>query len=524
MERANWDDTLLNWEKIKGGIEKPNKIFLFYMVSVAMYCISFYYLFIKHLPSEYIIFIFIFIMNAIFPFIWIKDFLSVDSVNPSAHILVLYRNYAVAAALALQFIGLFMVILKNENVRKMKLLSTNREDEENNRQKIRDLNTNDEGTEKADRLISILFVTITTLIWGVVGVAFSENKIIVQDFDPSKFPPLFATIRWLLNQPYHFINNIEIYWHNFLDRINMSPLAKAFSIYCVTFIVIFFGAFVRIPRFKNPRQHNPMDLFNVVNMMPIFPAIFRRRLEQYRNLSVFLLSLIVSVCFAGLLFGLKSFFTSIPKSAVIGMTVVGFAIFFGCFFGKREELLPDAESVKRLVFFLLCFIFALVGTPIALAVVQLLIELGFLGFLPYAGYRLYNKLFNEKSHPPLLKTLNTNGLLESSAGVFFTVLLFAMYGLGKDRDWLDNANGKSMQMFLVTLVTMTISLFTALSTKYKVSLGIYELIKNVMQLVLVYVTPLALVALAIVQFIFSYKNYMKYKRFEKLKLSSEKET
>jgi len=521
MERANWDDTLLNWEKIQGGIEKPNKLFLFYVVSVAMYCISFYYLFIKHLPSEYIIFIFIYILNAIFPFIWMKDFLSVDSVNLFAHRLVLYRNIGVAAALALQFISLFMVILKNENVRKMKLLSTHSEDEENNREKIKDLNTNDEGTEKADRLISIFFVTITTLIWGVIGVAFSENKIITHDPD-FKFPPLFATIRWLLNQPYHFINNIEILWHNFMDRINMSPLVKAFCIYCVTFIVTFFGAFVRIPHFKNPREHNPMDLFNVVNMMPIFPAIFRRRLEQYRNLSVFLLSLIVSLCFAGLLFVLKSVFKSIPKSAVIGMTMVGVAIFFGCFFGKRKELFPDAESVKRLVFFLLCFIFALVGTPIALAVVQLLIELGFLGFLPYGLHWFYNKWVHETSRPSILKTLNSGGLLKGVAGLFFTVLLFAMYGLGKDKDWLDNANGKSMQMFLVTLVTMTISLFTALSTKYKVSLGLYELIKNAMQLVLVYVTPLALVALAIVQFIFSYKNYMKYKRFEKLK--SEKGT
>ena len=369
---------------------------------------------------------------------------------------------------------------------------------------VRNTFSNDEGTEKADRLISIFFVTITTLIWGVIGVAFSENKIITHAPD-FKFPPLFATIRWLLNQPYHFINNIEIIWHNFMDRINMSPLVKAFSIYCVTFIVTFFGAFVRIPQFKNPREHNPMDLFNVVNMMPIFPAIFRRRLEQYRNLSVFLLSLIVSLCFAGLLFGIKSVFKSIPKSAVVGMSIVGVAIFFGCFFGKREELFPDAESVKRLVFFLLCFIFALVGTPIALAVVQLLGELGLFRLLP-------------------IRTLNSGGLLEGSAGLFFTVLLFAMYGLGKDKDWLDNANGKSMQMFLATLVTMTISLFAALSTKYKVSLGIYEWIKNAMQLILVYVTPLALVALAIVQFIFSYKNYMRYKRFEKLKLSLQKGT
>lgn len=511
MERANWEDTLFSITNVKSGIEKPSKRFLFYMASVAMYCISFYYLFIKHLPSENIIFIFIFVMNAIFPFIWVKDFLLVDSKEIFAHRLVFYRNIGVAAALSMQFLSLFLVVLKNENVRKMKILSTRKDEEDNNREQIKNLNTNDEGTEKADRIIAILFVTITTLIWGVIGVSFSENKLIIKNDSQNDIPPRFVrTIRWLLNQPYHVINNVEIIWHNFMNRIDFSPLIKAFCMYCVTFIVTFFGAFVRIPYYKNPRQHNPMDLFNVVNMKPIFSGIFMRNLDQYRSLSVFFLSMIVSLSFACIMFTLKSFFQSIPKNLIIGATIVGFAIFFGCFFGKRQEIFPDADSVKSLIFFLLCFIFAAVGTPVALAVVQLLIEMGLLNIF----IKMFSRMFNQST--PLLTTLNYNGLFEGSAGIFFTVLLFAMYGLGKDKKWLSNANGKSMQMFLVTLVTMTISLFTAIGTKYRISLGLYELIKHVMQLVLVYVAPLSLIALAMVQFVFSYKNYMKYKRFEKL--------
>lgn len=509
MERVNWDNTLLDWKKLEDGIAKPGKSFLFYIVSVAMYCVSFYYLFLKHLPSENIIFIFIFVMNTIFPFIWMKDFLSVDSKNEFAHKLVLYRNIGVAVASCLQFLSLFMVVLKNENVRKMKILSVKKDDEANNRQKITDLNTNDEGTEKADRIIAILFVTITTLIWGVIGVAFSDNKII-KTFDPTFYSSLYQTIYWLLNQPYHFIHNFEITWHQLMDRINVSPLVKAFSMYCVTFLVTFFGAFVRIPNFKNPREHNRMDRFNIVNMMPIFPAIFIRRLDQYRSLSVFLLSLIVSLCFALIMFTLKSVFQIIPKSVVVGASIVGMAVFFGCFFGKRQEMFPDAKSVKNLIFFLLCFIFALVGTPVALGGIQLLMETGLLSVVQ----RVFSILTNQSI--PLLTTLNYHGILQGSAFVIFTVLLFSMYGLGVDKKWLSNANGKSMQMFLVTLVTMTISLYTALNTKYSVNLVLYEWIKSILQLVLVYVAPLALVALAIVQFIFSYKNYMKYKQFEKL--------
>jgi hypothetical protein len=109
-------------------------------------------------------------------------------------------------------------------------------------------------------------------------------------------------------------------------------------------------------------------------------------------------------------------------------------------------------------------------------------------------------------------------MLEISAGVIFTVLLFTMYGLGVDKKWVGNASGKSMQMFLVVLVTMMFSLYTALNTKYKVSLVSYELLKYAIQFTTIYLTPLALVVLAIVQFIFSYKNYMKYRRFEKIKV------
>jgi len=483
MERVNWDNTLLDWTKLKSGSLNPDKTFLFYMVSVAMYCISFYFLFMKHLPSEYIIFIFIFCMNTIFPFIWIKDLLSIDSENLFAHRLVVYRNIGVVVALSLQFISLFFVLLKNENVRKMKILSIN---ENNNRQKTENLNTNDEGTEKADRIIAIIFVTITTLIWGVIGVAFSDNNIIKTDSTDS---PLFETIRWLLNQPYQFIHNFEIAWHNFMDRIHVSPLVKAFGMYCLTFIVTLFGLFVRIPNFKHPRQHNAIDRFNIVNMGHIFPAFFLRNLDKYRSFSVFILSLIVSLCFATIImFALK-----MPNNIVIGSSFIGLAVFLGGFLGKRKELFPDAVSVKNLIFFFLSAIFAMVGTPVVLAGVQLLLEL-------------------------FSTTLNFNGRLLYSAIFIFTGLLFTMFGLGVYQKWVSNANGKSMQMFIVTLVTMAFSLFTAINTKYKVSLGIYELIKTIMQLLLVYVTPFALVVLALVQFIFSYRNYMKYKQFEKIKV------
>lgn len=493
-------------DRIHEGITSPDKTFLLYIVSVIMYCVSFYYLFKNHLPSENIIFMFVFVLNTIFPFIWIKDFLSIDAENESAHRLIIYRNFGVVAAISVQFLSLFMVALKNENVRKMKILSITKDDETHNRQTQKNLNTNDEGTEKADKNIAILFVTITTLLWGIVGMAFSENNVF-KITDSTDYSPFFQTIRWLLNQPYQIINNVETTWLHFMDRIDVSPLVKAFSIYWLTFLVTFFGVFVRI---NQPHKQNSMDLFKIVNIFPLFPAVFNRHLDKYRSIGVFFLSFIVSLCFAGIMFTFNSFYRILSNSTFIGASAVSFSVILSWLFWKRKELFPNKNSVKHLIYYLLCVIFALVGTPVVLAALQLLVGTGLLSIVQ----KICSNLFAHP--PPVLSTLNYNGILEGSAVVIFTVLMFAMYAIGVDKKWLSSANDKSIQMFLVTLVTMTISLFTALNTKYRVSLGLYEWIKAILQFLLVYVAPLLLTVLAIVQFIFSYTNYMKYKQFEKL--------
>jgi hypothetical protein len=173
-----------------------------------------------------------------------------------------------------------------------------------------------------------------------------------------------------------------------MDRIHVSPLVKAFGMYCVTFIVTFFGMFVRIPNLKHPLAHNPLDRFNIVNMVNIFPPYFTRNVDDFRNLSVFLLSLLVSLGFGGIMLTLKSIFKEyISKSVVICATLAGFGLFFGCFFGKRHEMFPDVFSVKNLIFFMLCALFASVGTPVVLGCAQLLLEIGVLNIVQ----KMFNK-------------------------------------------------------------------------------------------------------------------------------------
>ena len=516
-ENVKWEGTIFDGSKWQEGLNMEDKKPIYYFISIIMYCISFFYLFGKSLPSTYIVYVFAFILNTVFPFIWIQDFFGIDSKNINGHRLVLYRSYGVGIALSMQFLSLFLVVLANENIRKMKVYSVPNDQQKNNREKARDMTTNDADTRLAYKNIAILFVTITTLVWGVVGEAFSENKIIKLEVDGDT-PALVQTVRWLLNQPYQLIYNFDTLWNNYMQKIQVSPLVKASGVFCSVFLVIFFGVFVRIHHFKHPLQHHVNDGFHIVNIGPMFPPYFKRNLEDYRNVSVFFLSLMISLVFGGIMLFLKSCFKEwIPKFAVVGSTLAGFALFFGCFFGKRKEMFPDLFSVQKLIYFILCILFTMVGTPVILGALQLIVESGVLDGVMRFCLTLWNGFTKGNTSYPMLETLNTNGLLGGSAFVISIVLMFTMFGLGLDRKWVVDSNGKPMQMFSATLITMSIAMFAALNTKYKVCTALYTFLKAIIELILVYLAPVTMVALSIVLFVFSYRNYMKYKQYEKLK-------
>ena len=94
------------------------------------------------------------------------------------------------------------------------------------------------------------------------------------------------------------------------------------------------------------------------------------------------------------------------------------------------------------------------------------------------------------------------------------------------QDWIGNHNGKPMQMFNVVMVCMALSLFIGLSTSYPVSNLLYHSIKNIMEIVLVFIAPIAIVVLSIVQFLFAFKNHEKYQKTSKVirKTNKTKET
>lgn len=526
MEQVDWSNTLLDANVYTNILdEKYVKKIILYFVSIIMYIVSFIYLF-KHKTTEYVGYVFVFIINALFPFTWIEDFYNFVKYNfgtigdvsslSSAKTLMQYRSLGIYLASTLQFLALFLVLLNNENVRKMKKAT---EDDESKRPKKNGLDTGNKKTEHNDKVITILFVTITTIIWSLIGYTFSDNKMF-----PAKSTytsPLIKTIRWLLNQPFQFVNNFDTIWHYYMNKINTTPLIKAFGMYCVVFIVVFFGAFIRIPVMKDPRKHHPMDRFQIINMESAFPQVFERNIEDYRSLALFFFCSILSICLGIFMYFITKGFKlladiNVPSIVSKVVLTIGTIMFFSIFFAQRHNILPDSFSVKKLIFFLLCVVFSLLGTPVVLAILQLFAEMGLFSFVQKI-YMFFACMGKTECTYSSIRTLNTDSILSIVASIVGFILLFTMYGLGVDKKWISNDSGKSFLMFNVVLVTMAISLFMALSTQYKLGTALYTYIRTIIEYVLAYVAPLGIMIFSIIQLIFAFENYKKYRKFEKMK-------
>lgn len=568
MEKEiDWKDTFFDkdvWSTAFERLGSKTNVIL-YFVSIIMYIVCFVFLFQKG-TSEYIAYVLVFIVNAIFPFLWIKDFrdfisrvdfsqsskaiFGVDMGTNIIYNLMFYREWGIYLALFFQFIALFLVVLKNENVRKMKTIN---EKDSESRPKQKDLETNNKVTEQNDKTILALFVTITTILWSLLGDTFAfpinENSDTNKSFFQSEsYTYLMRAMKWLTSQPYRILENIDNGWLYYMNKISTTPLIKAFSMYCVIFFVIFFGVFVRIPQraSRNPSDFARMERFNIINMESPFPAKFERNIDDYRCLAISFFCIFLIFIFVLVMYGIYTLSKKyIPKIFLQAGVPLGSILFIACLFGDRKNAFPTSYSVKNLIFFLLSVLFGLTGTPVVLSILQLLMDAGLftslyrLFALPYylykkrtdtdgAGlftslYRIFMTLREGFNRDELMKykvtpTLNKGSSLTILSIIIFIILTLTIYSIGLGSEWLKHANvdGKSFMMFLVVLICMSISLFMALSTSFPILSSLFTFFHKIAQIVLLFIAPLAIFLFAIVQFALSLKNHNKYKIYEKI--------
>ena len=534
---VDWSNTIFDinkWEEI-GNTTESREIMkvVYYIMSIILYIISFKYLF-ENKNTEYSAYIFLFILNSISPFLWIEDFrrilngLSINPLkNPSKNLLMTLKSFSMGISSILVFISFLLVITTNERIRKMKMKM---EGDGNN---ISDLDVKFiDNKERKDKVILISFVSIIVIIWTMLGETFSSSNTIFSSFNKDEFSrqlPLGESgfvkiIRWLLDQPYAIIQNIEQYIHNFSSKINLEPMIKMAVAYCVSFIITFFGLFVRIPKHSEEIK-NKMDRFKVINMSNVFTPVFYRRFEQYKHLSLFTWGTIISL-FIGWIFYLGrgyilSDLTGIWKNGAIGIYGILVVGIFSGIFGGGAKL--GVQETKVLVMSVLAFIVAIIGTPVVT---------GLLSILNKASYGFIANLFSSENKEIMNKSISTPTFILSIisfCAIFFGIMISSSkrnitYSLDRklktnkkgkptntvkntDIRWVDHP--KSMKLFVVVLICMLISLILALSMNYKIFTHIYTLIKSLLEMTVVYIAPFGIIAIAIMNFVFSKKNHDK---------------
>lgn len=104
-----------------GDVRKEQFKVVYYILSVILQIISFSYLF-DFRQTEYIVYVFSFVVYCVSPFLWIQDFHNFGNYLEKSWVRILfkYKKYSLYLASILTFLGIFLVILTNENIRKKK--------------------------------------------------------------------------------------------------------------------------------------------------------------------------------------------------------------------------------------------------------------------------------------------------------------------------------------------------------------------------------------------------------------------
>ena len=566
FEDKTWKDTVFDsnarQKYFYNAFEKHDRTRVFYyIISIILYIISFKFL-LDHRNATYISYIFTFIINVLSPFLWIEDYLKIRSIA-SESALLLYKTIGIAFGCILTFVGLFLVLITNDLVRKIKLgdFRKKRANEEETRDPINNIYLKDDHKKKQnDKVILATYISIVVFIWSMLGETFSNSTSFASydktNIEVSGFSKI---IGWLLDQPYYFAKIADDFIHSWSNMIEIPKLVKGLLVYSIAFIILLFSAFLRItPRPKNKDgtlgfYPKVMDRFSVVGIGNVFTEIYDRNHKQYRSfvlavwslLSTILLSIIINLGFSDLLL----------KGILILISFVGS---LGLFFGIGSK--ANAEETKKWVLSLLCFLLAALGTPVAYGIFQLLnkveivsilltviltpITLGALffgsigaaiandknapvgiigGACAFGGALLFailSAIINGKS--PFFKSSDLQNFfsrhLTSTDGwgvwvmslifvaIFFTMTLFINLNMETFM------KKKSIKMFIATLITMAVSLFVAYCSLYNGFSHLYTFIKSILEFTIVVPMPLVTIIVSLVHVAYSMTNYRKFKR------------
>ena len=480
------EDVLVEFDtiRIKEFIaENTNINIVTYLITIVLYIISFTYLFRKD-STEYMVWILLFVLNFVTPLLWITDmfklFETVGQKMPSYNKNVFsYGFLSLMVSFFLTFVGLFMVLLKNEDIRKVKKDQGHYKDSS----EMPDLKTNIKEVEKKDRKISIMYTTIVAMMWGMI--AFNFGEYLTNSPEEKKRFTFGSKVKALMDVVPDILSWIDSTIHHYSKQIPLAPLVKSSFVYIVAFIAVFFGIFAKIKYIPDPSTIGLREEIEIVNMGPLFTQRFDIEFTDIRRFVILLVALLSTVMFGESIQLMNSiaFLPNFPDKLKYVLIAIFAVIIFSVLFSKVNEWFPK-DRIKDIIYFFICIIFGLVGAAPIIAAVDLIF-----GVFRSGGIPLF---------------LGNNALTIYSA---MAILLSAiMFMVGMAEDWIDT-DGKSMKTFLVILVTMTISLFMALSTEYSVFKNLYDIIALFLRIAMKFLAPIVIVILSLFVVYYSHKNY-----------------
>jgi hypothetical protein len=494
---------IIDTVKIKTFIvEQTNTSIVVYFITIILYIISFTYLFKKD-STEYIVWVLLFILNFITPIIWFGDMLELFSLvtkyTPAFDTnMYMYGFVCLCVTFLLTFIGLFMVLLKNEEVRKIKKEQGYYKDTST----LPDLKTNIREVEKKDREISIIYTTIVSLSWAMIAFHFGEY--LPSNIKKDNFP-FGSRIKALMDVVPNILTWIDGTIHYYSKQTNLPPLIKAIFVYILVFCAVFYGIFA-----KMNYSRGVLDQIEIVNMTPLFMPRFDVEFIQIRHFVIFLIAFISSIVF-GEVFVFMNYLADTYKGlphfpehliyALVGMFAI---VIFPLLFSKQNEWFPKNRT-KDIIFFFLCLLFGMVGAAPITASLELI-----LGIL---------------RSTPMLATSEHLIMGSKSLYVYFFSLITitaAVYIIGLTEDWIET-DGRNMKIFLTLLVTMTIALFVSLSVEFSVFKTLYDIIAFVLRIIMKFIAPIIMVILSIIIIVYAHKNYSIVKKRSIDKIAHKKD-
>ena len=330
------------------------------VVPILLYCISFSQI-VEQTSTEYISWILITALNLTFPFSWFSELLktlSSANKNPVESNATLFSIVSIGITYLAHFIMLIFVLLKNENIRKRK--ERNGEFDKGFDQNLK---VKDAGVERIDRIIAILFITSSVIIWAIAGglfYLFVPTDPIVGDND-QKFP-IGSRVKSMIDLFYGFMTSIDSKWHSWMDILPISTVTKALLVYCIVFIVVLFTFFLRLKyrrsqvNMDDKRKVHPygqpppslvLDSHEIVNIPNIFGPEFDRNIYHYERFGkVLIVFLILFLGCTGI--GLGGTFYSLSHMGtlkiMVPFVIATCAIMFPILFMSKGNVFNPAED------------------------------------------------------------------------------------------------------------------------------------------------------------------------------------